>query len=314
LSGLVTTISGFYTVDEIEAAKNKLFEVAKNLSSTKGVTGECIPADSLPRQQARKGENKRKADTEDLLKLYGILDRAMITLPHFVALKLSRIPPFAPDATDFCSLAASVEFLNARMDDVMKRFDSFKATANRMDYTNAEMRGMSTVIQSTLPTAVASETLVKGLSLPPPSSSMLSTAPPMSMPAAVPEASTSYAATVRSPPIPRPKRLLGTRPVSDTTIKSVPRRLTAFVGRLHSDTTADELSQFLSDAGLKDIKCRKLTAPSDRVFRTAAFQVSCSDCCRDLFYDESTWPAGVELRDWYFSSKSKIQPGNTITE
>jgi hypothetical protein len=76
----------------------------------------------------------------------------------------------------------------------------------------------------------------------------------------------------------------------------------------------DELIQFLTDAGLKDIKCRKLTAPSDRVFRTAAFQVSCSESCRDLFYDESTWPAGVELRDWYFSSKPKSQPGNSISE
>jgi hypothetical protein len=113
LNGLLTTINGSYTIDEIEAVKNKLFEVVKNLSSTKGVTGECIPADSLLRQQAKKGENKRKADTEDLLKLNGVLDRAMITLPHFVTRKLSQISPCAPDAADFCSLAASVEFLNA---------------------------------------------------------------------------------------------------------------------------------------------------------------------------------------------------------
>ena len=71
------------------------------------------------RQQARRGESKRKLDMDELLKLYGILDRANLVVPVFVAADLSRSPPFNPDATDFFSLASSVEFVSGQTSDVM---------------------------------------------------------------------------------------------------------------------------------------------------------------------------------------------------
>jgi len=49
-------------------------------------------------------------------------------------------------------------------------------------------------------------------------------------------------------------------------------------------------------------KCKKLN-PKGRVFSTSAFMVSCDDCCREIFYNEDTWPAGCELRDWVFYNK-----------
>ena len=106
----------------------------------------------------------------------------------------------------------------------------------------------------------------------------------------------------------KPTRLLGTnratKPLTDgTSVRGIPRRLTAFVGRLHKDTEEDELKEFLSEAGLKEVQVRKLQPPEGRVFYTAAFMVSCAGCCKDLFYNESTWPAGAEMRDWYFKSK-----------
>ena len=60
----------------------------------------------------RPGDNKRRHDTQDIIELYGVVDRIKITLPRFVAANLARLPPFEPDATDFCALAASVEFLH----------------------------------------------------------------------------------------------------------------------------------------------------------------------------------------------------------
>ena len=45
-------------------------------------------------------------------------------LPRFVAFDLTRIPPFVPDATDFCSLATNVELLQSQMVEVMKRLSS----------------------------------------------------------------------------------------------------------------------------------------------------------------------------------------------
>jgi len=85
-------------------------------------------------------------------------------------------------------------------------------------------------------------------------------------------------------------------------LKAVPReqRLTAYVGRLAKDTTADELTAFLQNEGLDGITCRRLQAKNGRQFSTAAFFVSCPATHRSKFYDENIWPSGAELRDWVF--------------
>jgi hypothetical protein len=88
----------------------------------------------------------------------------------------------------------------------------------------------------------------------------------------------------------------------NATIKAVPRKniLAAFVGRLDQDTDEDDLRTFLVDAGLVDVKCKKLKVKEGMKFNTAAFFVSCSSDCKDKLYDSSIWPDGAELRDWVF--------------
>jgi len=99
-------------------------------------------------------------------------------------------------------------------------------------------------------------------------------------------------------------RMCGTKK-SVSEVSAVPRRLTAFVGRLHKDTTAESLMKYLTDAGLKDIRCRRITPKDGRQFATAAFFVSCPVMCKNLFYNENIWPEGCELRDWYIKKSSQ---------
>jgi len=94
---------------------------------------------------------------------------------------------------------------------------------------------------------------------------------------------------------------------STSTVKEVPRQLTCFVSRLHIDVTEEELATFLQSQGILDAQCRKLSAKNGRVFRTSAFRVSCSSQFESLFYDESRWPEGVELRDWVFYNNNGRQ-------
>jgi len=70
----------------------------------------------------RGGDSKRRLDTNDIVEFYSVLDTKQLLddIPHFVACDLSRIPPFMPDATDFCSLAASVEFLHGQVNDIYR--------------------------------------------------------------------------------------------------------------------------------------------------------------------------------------------------
>ena len=77
---------------------------------------------------------------------------------------------------------------------------------------------------------------------------------------------------------------------SVSSIKAVPQQLTCFVGRIDPDVTGENLATFLKDCGIKDVRCCKLVPKDGRVFRTAAFRVSCND--------ESQWPVGAELHDW----------------
>jgi len=54
--------------------------------------------------------------------------------------------------------------------------------------------------------------------------------------------------------------------------------------------------------GMKGIVCRKLKAKSGKVYKTAAFRVTCCTESANLFYDEKCWPKDVELRDCIFKN------------
>ena len=76
--------------------------------------------------------------------------------------------------------------------------------------------------------------------------------------------------------------------------------MVAFVSRLHTDTTENDLQLMLENAGVKDVKCFRIKPKDGKIYKTAAFRVSCDPQSAALFYDETTWPCGCELRDWVF--------------
>ena len=88
-------------------------------------------------------------------------------------------------------------------------------------------------------------------------------------------------------------------------VKAVPRpkRLFAHVGRLHIDTTEEDLQSLLTSSRVLEPRCKKLKAKKGQVFTMAAFMVSCSVDSASVFYDKSIWPAGAELHDWYFRDR-----------
>jgi hypothetical protein len=94
----------------------------------------------------------------------------------------------------------------------------------------------------------------------------------------------------------RGKRLTG------GSVKAVPRPITCFVGQLDKNTTAEELADYLSSVGIQHAVCKELASKDGQVCNTAAFRVSCSLEYQDIFYNESNWPEGAELREWVFRS------------
>ena len=115
-------------------------------------------------------------------------------------------------------------------------------------------------------------------------------------------------AKVRRPSRP-PAKIVGSNSVvalQADGVEAVPRRkiLAAYVGRLHTDTTEEELTKYLIDVGIREWSANGLLSKKQNVtFKTAAFYVTCAEDCRELFYLDSTWPEGAELRDWIYYSR-----------
>ena len=108
------------------------------------------------------------------------------------------------------------------------------------------------------------------------------------------------------PPIPKyPPKLFSIRGRNTgTSMKVVPKRAMCFATRLDKETTENLLQSYLEEAGLREVSCKKMVPKEGQKFYTAAFRVSCCEDDKDKLFDCDLWPAGVEVREWVFHSKS----------
>jgi hypothetical protein len=261
-SDLTSILSEFYTHDEISAAKSVLFSSAK---------GACPP------QVTRRGTNKRLTDMDDTTSLFALLDAKKVVLPTFTAVNLSRIPTTlacSPSVTAsstnpaVAALEASVQNIQKQMGVVLAKLDS--------------MASSSSLRPSTCPSMVTASSIASGVYLGRSGFKFV-----------------AFGGTISAISGAGAKLAYGKRPSSDI-VKVVPRMRSCFAGRLYINTSIEDLQGYLADAGIPNARCRRLAPKNGMQFTTAAFHVSCSSECRQFFYDESSWPEGSELRDWYY--------------
>ena len=67
----------------------------------------------------RKGDNKKKADSDDIGSFFTLLDDHKVTLPKFFAHNLKRITPIEPGTADLCFLLESIEDVRKKVDSLM---------------------------------------------------------------------------------------------------------------------------------------------------------------------------------------------------
>ena len=308
-------ICSFYTSEEVVKAKNELFTIAEGLS-----------VNNLPRNITRKaGENKRRLDTEDTLQLYALLDVNKVALPTFVAANLSRLPaPINSTGSEISLLKLDVHELSKQMASIQSKLDSLCSVTTQLAVQPVPIAGpnpgtgarqiekptgfnqdslsteATTMLSSTVAYSMVNGT--HGLSaVTPVTFPVLAADPPAEPSWAQASAALDNEAQFQTVTYKRRRQpLLVGRRIVDCNVKAVPRRITCFVGRLDNETTADDLKDYLTAAGVKGIKCVRLVAKNGRTFYSAAFRVSCDAESRDLLFDETLWPAGAELRDWIF--------------
>ena len=283
---LITSLYEFYTYDEILLAKKTLFDFAASLK-----------VDYVTTYTERKGANRLRATTEDVIALYTVLDANKAKLPQFVAANPLRLPPTAATTTAASSDVAALAALVYELRDQVATLTT----------TIGQLRGAGPCMQ--WPTVGAVNGDNGGIAAPQAATAAPKTswADHVAALAANPAPFQETPRPMPSPPSP-PKSgptLVGRRQTSTSTaVKAVPRQLVCFVGRLHADTTAESLHDYLEEAGIMNADCRRLEARNGRIFKTAAFRVACSPEYRELFYDESNWPEGAELRDWVYRPRN----------
>lgn len=293
-------------------AKTLLFSFADSLK---------VKPSGLPRFIKRQAsDNKRRLDCEDLIGLYAVLDTAGVTLPTYTAANLGRLPSVCPGDVDVFAIATSVAALASQLEVVIKRLDAIEQHGagtvssvlnlmlDRLNVMESKdnlepKKSVSTSV--TLDTKCSSITgtqpsIAQANSVNPPSLTSTSVPPPVSWATTASANNEGWKEVSRKTKV--AVKVKGTR--SDLSVKAVPRKeiVAAFVGRLNPDTEENDLRDFLTSAGLNDVKCKKLKVKDGQKFKfnTAAFFVSCSADCKELFYDGSTWPEGAEVRDWVF--------------
>jgi hypothetical protein len=308
-NGTKVVISSFYSSHDIVVAKELIFKSSEEMNT-----------DGLPRLVTRRNtDNKARLDVDDIFMLMEALDEKnlLIKLPKFVAHDPAKLPPFKTSDLDMCLLALRVAALEDQLSNVVSKcidhtFGS-SGVGNTSKIVNEVIVGFPAETADGRQRDSAS-VLVEEPSRERPVTSISSTWSDLAKECS----DDDFVIVKRRRPItptksagkgPPRRSLRGTKSTSSddlgpARVAAVPRRCTAFVGRLSLDTTEKDLCDLMTSAGMQEARCRRLVSKEGQSYKTAAFMVSCSVVSEADFYDESNWPIGCELRDWYFKNKS----------
>lgn len=329
---LISIIVGFYDDEEVLAAKELLFRLAEEISPK---------IDGLPRLRVRKDcPNKRRLNCEDLVGLLELLDKKAVVLPQFCAVRVDRLPRISPTEVDsvrmtenITSLKEQVAALSTQLEDVKNTLALLlKSPAAAATSVTGHTRKVSE-LQQLLIGSWADSAADQNRSTTPPSSSEydVNQVDEANATVAGPSAQAStptYAdmfqtkdkdgkwfVVTRNSQAPKQvtrKIIAKGKEGSNSTvskIKSVtrdkPKVWHTFVGRLDPETSTEDLSTYLRDAGISVISCSDLPKTEEWHSKYAAFRVVVSYEHKDQMFDDELWPAGTDVRDWRFTSRSR---------
>jgi len=272
----------FYDEAEIMTAKELLHNELEKISS------------GLPRLVRRKvGDNKCRLDVDDIFSMMVRADEAgiMTQLPVFAAARLNRVPHMKPEDLDVCLIAKKLTALQELVE---------KHVVGASNHSSDQRSPETGVTDVKLTYQHDRDAVPDDKGATPVYSTSLKE---------------SYANLAKRPA--QSTVLTGTSTGASKqgkVVKAVKRRLVAFAGRLDLATSEDDLQQWLVESGIKDVYCTRIKPKDGKKYPTAAFRVSCSAEYRELFYNESSWPDGCELREWFFSANRSSPAGVTAPQ
>ena len=213
--------------------------------------------DRLPRFVKRQvSDNRRRLDCDDLSEFYVILDYAKVTVPTYVAANLKRIPSVDPGEVDIIVLASTAQLLSTKIVNLMKKFELLDTR-------------VTVVQEGTRQTVECSADLVAvNYSEEHDDTSQLKQRWADSLKSG---GEWQQVMAKKSRNYSKPK-ITGRGSVQCDKVKAVSRKkvLAAFVSRLDQNTTAEDLSEYLTSSGLIDVYCRKIVPKDGKNFQNSS--------------------------------------------
>ena len=250
-------------------------------------------------RKAADAAGKRAVDAEDVHMMLAVLDTAQIQTPSNAAVDLRRLPPafFAPAAPSvdpppvngvvLTDVVGKTEALTTTMAEFGNRLQPVVEALSRVSPVHGQQPVSAQYASMTTPAsaAIPHNPLANG------EVSTDATATVGAVSDGEQQEANSWSKlaadlTGHEAALQHRKIHVGTN-AGACRIKSVPRQLTCFVGRLDDSTTEEELHEYLTSVGMKGVVCKRLMPKNGRVFKTAAFRVSCCLESKDLFYTVS---------------------------
>ena len=309
-SGIVTVVSTFYNEDEILVAKNLLHDICvKNLTTCE-----------IPRNIARKGENKRKADTDDLMKYFALLDEQKFTGALFVAANLKRVPLFEPGSVDLCFMQESIADMKKQIDEligikksVSDLQDSMRSLIDarrcNVDLYPFQQKGNEGGKQTTVPAmqprasnAQNAGSSYAGAAVGMKEDSNLRVALPQSQHGSFQDHNTNsyqskYGTRKKKPPV------VGTAKDSSSCLKASakPREFHLYIGNLDIDTKSDFIQQCIVEKGTNIRVLSSDIVRSSRFehLRSVAAHVVIDARDKDKALQPDSWPEDITIRPWH---------------
>ena len=125
---IVTSVCGFFTLEEVTKAKDLLFEVAERCKSMS--TGLL----DKPHNKLRVAEvGRAKAYVNDMLNLWEVLDTAKANLPSFGAVDMKRYPPVALADSDMFGSTVNILDVRSEMADVKSQVSTMVSQMKKME-------------------------------------------------------------------------------------------------------------------------------------------------------------------------------------
>ena len=158
-SDISSVLNSFYTNDEVITAKKLLFDFV-----------DAMKEDYIPTYTERKGVNKQRANVDDIIGLFALLDVHKVELPRYAVVDMSRIPSSIDRNADSSVVTVLISIVNDLKQQVATLVDKVEALSTRAVASGPELANSSSV---TLLPSVNSDGS-SGMVFIPPSTSVIS--------------------------------------------------------------------------------------------------------------------------------------------